>query len=432
MIRWSKSVSLSNSGLWPVRNSAVGEIWAGLGKKTVFSGGFLRGVRPLGIRRKQTSSLTEQTKLDDDVYELIIQQGYQGLEKLQVPRDYSSENQNMTVASKENKLQQLVDEFNNDTVDVTIGYGSGVFEQDGYNGKSQPQVDMIHVVENTGKFHTKNVHRFNQHYSGLKYGGVKLIEFFQNLGLVSIYFNPYITMKQTTIKYGIISEALILKDLIEWRTLYLAGRLQKPVKFITNSSGDQDSASAKLLKFVNEFNLRNAVKICLLMSTSKVITEQTLYELITLISYLGDSRMIIGGENPNKIKNIVNKQFGNFQKLYAPILKQFEIDNLISRKDDVILIPHFSNDQKKSLIGNLPKHFRTQLLALYTHNQHTNDPVGGIVRESDPYIRELLIRALKKVVLAPSIFVSLKGLFTAGIYKSVRYMIDKRLKYLQQ
>ena len=63
-------------------------------------------------------------------------------------------------------------------------------------------------------------------------------------------------------------------------------------------------------------------------SRQATFNERQLYEQITKLSYLGDFRMYIGGENPNKLKNIVAKQF-HFKKLYEPILQYFIHKNFL-------------------------------------------------------------------------------------------------------
>ena len=54
------------------------------------------------------------------------------------------------------------------------------------------------------------------------------------------------------IKYGVVSMHHLTRDLEEWETLYLAGRLQKPVNVLRN---------AKLVTLANKTNLDNAVRV---------------------------------------------------------------------------------------------------------------------------------------------------------------------------
>lgn len=402
-------------------------------------GGSNNGHFTVNIRLLATLSrlfTTKQFTPDDRMFRAVIQHGYGGVKELGPigarstgPGSGPSGRKTTGPAGPNGPtatggLNNLVHSFNNTSIQATVGYGSGVFAQAGYDKNSVPQVDMIHIVENTRGFHRQNLALFPNHYSGLRWGGIRLIEMFQNLGLVKIYFNPYVLMNKTIIKYGVISETLVLQDMLEWRTLYLAGRLQKPVKFMGTAS--------HWFQTLNQFNLRSAVKIALLMSKTKTISEKELYETITLISYLGDSRMLIGGENPHKIRNIVAKQLQQFQNLYGPILAQFEAEKYLKYRQNRITIAEFTTHQKKTLIETLPLQYRNRLLKNYnqTHNG-TDNSITQLVQEPDLRLRELYITTLKQLVLTPSIMVSVKGIFTAGVFKSVRYMIDKRLKYLQ-
>lgn len=73
--------------------------------------------------------------------------------------------------------------------------------------------------------------------------------------------------------------------------------------------------------------------IAIFLIQSNQFTERQLYEQITSISYLGDFRMYIGGENPNKVRNIVSKQFQYFKScmiLYCSILSEETILSLLT------------------------------------------------------------------------------------------------------
>ena len=87
------------------------------------------------------------------------------------------------------------------------------------------------------------------------------------------------------------------RDLEEWETLYMAGRLQKPVKILR-----QDAK----LALATKKNLENAIRAALLMLPER-FTEEDLYLTIAGLSYSGDFRMLVG-ENPHKVFNIVYAQ----------------------------------------------------------------------------------------------------------------------------
>lgn len=119
----------------------------------------------------------------------------------------------------------------------------------------------------------------------------------------------------------------LIDDLENWSTLYCAGRLQKPVKFIRSDAR---------VELAQQSNLRNALQVALLIHPSKdsKISESELYKTIARISYLGDFRMRVFGENPRKISNIVDSQFEDFRRLYSPIMN--DIENVSRIGDDTI------------------------------------------------------------------------------------------------
>lgn len=111
------------------------------------------------------------------------------------------------------------------------------------------------------------------------------------------------------IKYGVVSIDKLCRDLIDWETLYLAGRMHKPVKIL------RDDARVRL---ANQVNLTEAVRVALL-TLPEHFSEKELFEKIAGISYVGDFRMVVG-ENPNKVKNIVGAQLDHFHRLYISLL----------------------------------------------------------------------------------------------------------------
>ena len=68
------------------------------------------------------------------------------------------------------------------------------------------------------------------------------------------------------------------KDLLNWETLYLAGRMHKPVKILI------DDARVRLAQQVN---LASALRTAILL-LPKDFTEEKLYLTISSISYKGN------------------------------------------------------------------------------------------------------------------------------------------------
>lgn len=298
------------------------------------------------------------------------------------------ENQNIQIAdSIEKELHSILRRFPTSTVEFAFGYGSGVFKQSGTQKETdqeeKPQIDLILVVNDTLQFHKENLKLNPKDYSMLKYLGLSVIYKFQNWA-AGVYFNPYIEINKRQIKYGIISKELLIKDLKDWDTFYLAGRLQKPVKILISTDE---------ILYWNQLNLMNAALVAERMITSgssrgksqinsKHDLELNLYKKITALSYLGDIRYTLGLENPNKVNNIVMNNIKNFEKYYQPILTK-----ILSKKVDT---------------SQLPSNYNVEI--------------------------NKCIKKLERLIRMVSVKQTLKGLFTAGIGKSIRYAWSKKMK----
>lgn len=112
-------------------------------------------------------------------------------------------------------------------------------------------------------------------------------------------------------KYGVVSVADMLTDLREWSTLYVAGRFHKPVTVFRGSEDQQFVSAARL-------NHTTGLAAGLLLLPEHFSLRQLLVAVAGL-SYTGDFRMVFG-ENPLKVTNIVDGQFGELARLYWPML----------------------------------------------------------------------------------------------------------------
>jgi mitochondrial translocator assembly and maintenance protein 41 len=102
----------------------------------------------------------------------------------------------------------------------------------------------------------------------------------------------------------------LCSDLLNWNSLYLAGRMHKPLRII------KDDARVRLTQQVN---LTSAVRAALLTLPAE-FSEKQLFETIAGISYSGDPRMVLPGENRGKVGNIVRKQGPQFRELYCRLV----------------------------------------------------------------------------------------------------------------
>ncbi|KAI9497008.1 mitochondrial matrix Mmp37 [Zychaea mexicana] len=285
-------------------------------------------------------------------------------------------------------------------------------------------LDFIFGVSHPGHWHALNMHQNPHHYSGVRMLGSSTVAALQDKVGAGVYFNPYVEIDGVMIKYGVVSIDKLCKDLIDWKTLYLAGRMHKPVKIL------RDDARVRL---ANQVNLTEAVRVALLTLPEK-FSEDELFERIAGISYTGDFRMIVG-ENPNKIRNIVHAQLPHFHRLYFGLL------------DDLPNVAILSNGQYQQ---NLNPHFRGLMVqklptTLYRKvlDEHRIHSVRNKVTvpedklelhrqiASSPELTQYINTSLRQIVAGPAMSQSVKGIFTAGPLKTTRYALEKLLKWKQ-
>ncbi|CAG8677308.1 2929_t:CDS:2 [Cetraspora pellucida] len=321
-------------------------------------------------------------------------------------------------------LKKILFNFNA-PIRYSFAYGSGVFPQKGYELEPKPMVDFIFAVSHPQHWHSLNLNRHRNHYSFMGTLGSRAVSILQNDFGAGIYFNPQVKMNGTEIKYGVISVDKLCKDLIDWETLYVAGRMHKPVKIL------QDDARVRLSQQVN---LANALRTALLM-LPKDFSEEQLYSTIAGISYEGDFRKFIG-ENPHKIKNIVSKQAHTFKILYEPLIEGFPnvsfVNNGKLQQDD-------NPKARAHLLSKLPRVLRNKIREQYgfhlirkgqTLPSDEKEVYRGIA-SSDEYVK-FVKTGLREIIFRPAVVQSIKGILTAGVIKSSKYTANKLGKWISR
>lgn len=195
-------------------------------------------------------------------------------------------------------------------VDFGIAYGSGVMEQAERSGPP-PLIDFIVSAPDLTAFHAENLKRNPDHYPLFARAlGPKFVAWANDAWGAGLWYVTMVNVQGFEIKYGVVASDTLVRDLQQWRTLYTAGRLQKPVLVLRETPEIASALSA---------NLRYALSYALLLLPER-FSEFELWEKITSISYSGDPRMNIpGGENPRKIQNIVRGKnvLEGFRSLYS-------------------------------------------------------------------------------------------------------------------
>jgi len=306
-----------------------------------------------------------------------------------------------------------------------FAYGSGVFRQSG-SDITKNMIDMIFTVEDPPMWHKENINRNPNHYSALRLLGHKTVARVQENWGAKVYFNALVPIKEVgvTIKYGVVSRSALVTDLLDWNKLYLAGRLHKPVEVIRKTSDSE-------LRSALQLNLHSAVHTALLMLPEN-FSEEEFYITISSLSYVGDFRMIFG-EDKKKVHKIVEPQIEAFRELYSPVLNSLS-DFLEVSKESGLCSQDVSPIARIHHLNQLPRAPQRAIVRLWNRDsrklrQDTEDTLRAIAH--DPDCGLFLLECIKDIVTASSIRQSLKGILTAGVFKSLRYGGNKILKMIK-
>jgi translocator assembly and maintenance protein 41 len=241
----------------------------------------------------------------------------------------------------------------------------------------------------------------------------------QHVG-AGVFFHPLVQLnRRRLIKYGVIEHECLIEDLVSWKHLYVAGRLQKPTVLITDN--DSQTSSLQLQEFKhaqNNINLPAALTAALLCidkhqtnNTNMSIPESVLYQRIAQLSYSGDVRMNVSAEDPNKIQKLVESQgqFERFRLLYRESFERIQQHaNLTISSDDADGTIVWDTSNAETVFQKfIPNHIQELC---------QNDP-------------NRLKHVLQHDIVSPATTQqTIKGVFTAGIGRSMKYAAAKLIK----
>ena len=137
-------------------------------------------------------------------------------------------------------------------------------------------IDLILAVEDPVAWHRANLRQFPAHYSGLRWFGPGAIAAVQELG-AGVYFNTHVPLLGVQVKYGVVSVARLEHDLRTWETLYLSGRLHKPVVVLRD---------LPRLRLALDANRDSALRVALLLLGPRFAAAE-LFHTIAGLSYAG-------------------------------------------------------------------------------------------------------------------------------------------------
>jgi translocator assembly and maintenance protein 41 len=200
-----------------------------------------------------------------------------------------------------------------------FAYGSGAVPQAGRAASSSapPMVDFIFAVDDPRAWHAANLARNASHYAwAARAAGARAVAAVQESAFgARLWYNTLVPLpggaRAATMKYGVISAAALAEDLLEWRHLYAAGRLHKPVLELAGGARAPLAAARAA-------NARAALRAALLLLPAR-FAPRDLFRAVAALSYRGDWRMTFG-EAPRKVDDIVDGALPAFAALYAPLL----------------------------------------------------------------------------------------------------------------
>jgi len=461
------------------------------------------GVPPKKQSEKKDSAVADSTAVDSTNQSLPPgweeNADYNVQRFADLPHRYFGYNQHIKINEDfKEALRQVLWQFKA-PIRYAFAYGSGVFGQKSSSSGNLTDlsphphppkavsdwqkggakiIDFVFGVSHTQHWHSLNLQQHPEHYSGLKYmpysSGV--VSWMQDGWGAGLYYNPYITVNGIMIKYGVVNLDTLARDLTDWDTLYLAGRLHKPVKILRDDPR---------MRLSNQVNLVSALRTALLMLPEQ-FSERQLYERITGLSYLGDPRMhsLIASEAPSKVSNIVGAQLPGFRQLYVPLIDNLpniaftdsrtprvhgwekedaikhtgiitKLDDVLGGDDGLTMSQDMDPIKRGNMVRRLPKAFRKKLYYEYKskfaipgsafddilETSQDDDPTGFKRREGGEFeqkiaqqadLPEVMAKCVRETVSWPSTMQTIKGVFTSGITRSVKYVSEKRSKGKQK
>lgn len=183
-------------------------------------------------------------------------------------------------------------------------------------------LDLILVVSDATAWHLQNRQMNPSHY----HTAPRLDPWLQR-SAAGLYYIPDVQVAGRRTKYGVMQLDDCFEDLVEWRTLYVAGRLHKAVHFLLPPSPELDRAIQE--------NRRHVVNVAQLLLPPRFTQEELLASIIG-ISYLGDFRMG-WAEDVQKIGRILKGQHHQLWSLYADAIDAVPIDGHSLRFSQVLV-----------------------------------------------------------------------------------------------
>lgn len=314
-------------------------------------------------------------------------------------------------------------------------------------------LDYIVVVDDAHKWHEENMRLNPSHYSRvLRAFGANGVDAVSNTVGVGVHFNAYVDIDapnleafaQTKYKYGVVERRTVERDVEGWDNLFLAGRMQKPYERVVGArdddvddvDNDEENHGLALDAMNGNKNKRAALAYALLVSRGsstemKAVDERYLYETIANLSYEGDIRHVLGAEDAQKARRIVDGSFEKMREWYEESFRDFRdsldvidydatFDSTSPSHESRLFTQDHSPQATRKLLAMLPPPFLETMVA-------------GDLRKLDMVSREAnaetIARSIQEtsrsIVRKSSLRQSISAALTTDIGKVVMYAYQK-------
>eukprot|EP01025_Chloroclados_australasicus_P051437 TRINITY_DN5987_c1_g1_i1.p1 TRINITY_DN5987_c1_g1~~TRINITY_DN5987_c1_g1_i1.p1 ORF type:complete len:449 (+),score=33.33 TRINITY_DN5987_c1_g1_i1:83-1429(+) len=355
--------------------------------------------------------------------------------EIQLTNQSHNSSTNHVNSSNENHQQYLMKILQRfPKVQHAFAYGSGVFHQPDLYGKSKnradrPMIDFVLAVDDPVVWHRQNVQRHPTEYSFLQFLGPQAISYVAEVWGVGIHFNTLVPINEhQLIKYGVISVDRLCQDLRDWDTLYIAGRMHKPVLHLV----EDDRVMEDL-----ETNLEQAMTMALLLLPERFRMIEAM-RVICGLSYMGDVRLGLA-EDSNKVARIVEGSKQELYELYTPILEG-DLGSIakVKRIEEDTWQQDISEETRSELLARLPRNVLLQLVHQLKLGVKVQQFEDNLIRQ---YVAVEVVhskgwpdrirKAITNIVRKSSWRAAFTAFLSAGIIKSIVYVWKKLLKAMK-
>jgi mitochondrial translocator assembly and maintenance protein 41 len=308
-----------------------------------------------------------------------------------------------------------------------FAYGSAVFPQVGVS-RPDRMLDFILAVDSPHRWHMENMARNPSHYA-LPFrllGPAAAARVQQSSYGARVFYNTLLAPPSSphrSFKYGVIALEDLQTDLRAWESLYVAGRMHKPIRVLSPGPAPPGIRQAA------QCNIAAATSAALLTLPAR-FSETELYLAAARLSYAGDVRMTFRAEVADKVHDIVRANLVHFRGLYDAALS----DMPVSRSDSGIWERRMGRAGQLDLIQRLPQRVvqgaSSVLLGGLPQATDRAELTSALSQRDAAQLRSALLTTVSAIVFRASVSQSVKGLLTAGLGTSVRYVTAKFSKAL--